>query len=236
MDALRFANLTFRGLRRKDLLRDDGELKAIVTVNAEIIVEANQNPKLAEIINRSWSTLDGQWPYLLARWRSGRRDIEKISGSDFIYELCDVASKRELKVFLLGATPEVNREACARLHKKFGLQIAGHAPPIMKFPFPTASDREIMARLEAFAPDVLIICFGSPKQELWADSHLQELNSIGTRWIMGAGGTLDFVAGTVKRAPIVLQRAGLESLWRLALEPRVRIMRILRAFRFLRYA
>lgn len=235
-DTLTFANLTFRGLHREDLLRDDGSLKNIVTVNAEIIVEANRNPELAEIINRSWATFDGQWPYVLAQWRAGRKDIEKISGSDFVYELCEYAAEHNLKVFLLGAAADVNRKACARLRRDIGVEITGYAPPLMKFPFPAAKDNEIVHRLQSFRPDILVICFGSPKQEFWADHHRDELERLGAHWVIGAGGTLDFIAGTVKRAPVFLQRAGLEGLWRLALEPRVRIMRVLRALRFLQYA
>ena len=59
---------------------------------------------------------------------------------------------------------------------------------------------------------------------------------MGVRWVIGAGGTLDFIAGKVRRAPVLMQRMGLESLWRLALEPKVRFIRVLRAIRFLQYA
>lgn len=233
---LRFANLVFRGLEREDLLRDHGRLKVIITVNAEIIVEANRNPKLAEIINDNWATLDGQWPYLLAKWKTGRREIEKISGSDFVYELCQFAGQHGHRVFLLGAAADVNRTACARLRREIGIEIDGYAPPNMPFPFATAQDQVILKRLELFRPHIVVVCFGSPKQELWADLHKQTLDRMGVRWTIGAGGTLDFVAGAVRRAPVLFQKAGLEALWRLALEPRSRFLRVLRAFQFLRYA
>ena len=232
---LQFANLTFRGLQRETLLRDDGRLKAIITVNAEIIVEANRNPKLAAIINNNWATLDGQWPYLLARRRSRVRPIEKISGSDFVYELCEFAGKHGHRVCLLGAATEVNRTACVRLRREFGIEIDGYSPPNRPFPFAKAEDEEILARLQTFKPQILVVCFGSPKQELWADLHNETLDRMGVRWVIGAGGTLDFIAGAVKRAPVLLQKAGLESVWRLALEPRSRIRRVLRAFQFFRY-
>ncbi len=231
-----FANLVFRGLRRRDLLRDDGRLKAIITVNAEIIVEANRNSRLAAFINNNWATIDGQWPYWFARLRTGHREMEKISGSDFVYELCEFAGKHNHRVFLLGASPAVNDMACARLSKQFGIEVEGYAPAVMSFPFSKAQDQEILSRLETFKPRILVVCFGSPKQELWADHHYQMMEEIGIRWLIGAGGTLDFVAGTIKRAPVLLQRVGLEAFWRLALEPRARFVRMLRAFQFLRYA
>jgi N-acetylglucosaminyldiphosphoundecaprenol N-acetyl-beta-D-mannosaminyltransferase len=234
--ALRFANLTFRGLRKEDLLRDDGRLKVIVTVNAEIIDQANRDPKLARIINENWATLDGHWPYLAAKWRSHRSEIHKISGSDFVYELCAMAAERDLRVFLLGAEADVNRTARARLRREFGVEIDGYSPPLMPFPFPNSADRNILDRIADFRPSVLVVAFGAPKQEFWADAHLEDLKALGIRWIIGAGGTLDFIAGTLPRAPLFIQRAGLESLWRLALQPRLRFRRLLRAFRFLQYA
>jgi N-acetylglucosaminyldiphosphoundecaprenol N-acetyl-beta-D-mannosaminyltransferase len=233
---LRFANLTFRGLHRDDILRDDGDMKLIVTVNAEIIVQANHDQEFAGIINRNWATLDGQWPYLLARWRSRRKDIEKISGSDFVYELCATAAQRDLRVFLLGADAEVNRLACAGLRREFEIEVAGYAPPVMALPFPDKEDGRIIDRIAEFRPHILVVAFGAPKQELWADAHLEQLKRLGICWVIGAGGTLDFIAGTLRRAPVFMQRAGLESLWRLALQPKMRFRRLLRAFQFIQYA
>jgi N-acetylglucosaminyldiphosphoundecaprenol N-acetyl-beta-D-mannosaminyltransferase len=211
-------------------------LKLIVTVNAEIIEQANRDPNLGRIINENWATLDGQWPYVAARLRSGRRDIEKISGSDFVYELSGMAAQHGLRMFLLGAEADVNRMARANLRREFGVEIDGYSPPLMSFPFPESADSKILDRIAEFRPSVLVIAFGAPKQEFWADAHLEPLRALGIRWIIGAGGTLDFIAGTLPRAPLFIQRAGLESLWRLALQPRLRFRRLLRAFRFLQYA
>lgn len=233
---MRFANLAFRGLHREDLLRDDGSTKLIVTVNAEIIVSANRNPKLAKIINANWATLDGQWPWLLAKWRSGRKDIEKISGSDFVYELCAMAASRDLRVFLLGAEASVNKTARSRLRRELGIEIDGYSPPLMSFPFPESADAAILHRIAEFRPDILVLAFGAPKQEFWADAHLGHLATVGIRWVIGAGGTLDFIAGTLRRAPVFVQRAGLEWLWRLALQPKLRFRRLLHAVRFIQYA
>lgn len=236
MDSIQFANLTFGGLRREKILEETGSLKLIVTVNAEIIVEANRNPNLARAINANVATLDGQWPYVLARIRSGRKDIEKISGSDFSYELCEMAAARGHRVFLLGARPEVNAEAQRRLHSRLQLAISGYSPSEHRFPFPPELDAEILRRVTEWHPAVLIVAFGAPKQELWMAQHRLELEGLGVRWCLGAGGSLDFIAGNIPRAPVFMQRAGLESLWRLALEPRLRFRRILRALRFLQYA
>lgn len=236
MNKIQFANLSFRGLRRKELLQDDGRLKLIVTVNAEIIVEANRDKRFASIISENFATLDGQWPYVLARWRSGRKDIEKISGSDFVYDLCDMAAIRGYRVFLLGARPEINELAQKRLRSRYGVLVAGYSPAIHSFPFAEEMDDEILRQIRAYRPAILIVAFGAPKQEFWLDQHRAALESAGVGWALGAGGSLDFVAGVLPRAPVFLQRAGLEGLWRLALQPKLRFFRILRGLRFLQYA
>ena len=236
MDSIRFANLTFRGLHRKGILQPSEHLKLIVTVNAEIIVEANRNPRFAKIINENIATLDGQWPFILARLRIRRRDIEKISGSDFVYEICETAAARRHRVFLLGAIPEVNATAQARLRDLYGCAVSGYSPEPHPFPYPETLDNEILNRIREYQPEVLVVAFGAPKQEFWLDQHKEELESCGVRWALGAGGSLDFVAGALPRAPRLLQRIGLESLWRLALQPKLRFLRILRALRFLQYA
>jgi len=234
-ESVRFANLTFRGLHCEDLLRDDGDTKLIVTVNAEIIETANRNPQLAAIINGNWATFDGQLPYAIAKRQSGRDDIEKISGSDFVYQLSAMAASRNLRMFLLGADPPVNNAACSKLRREMGVEIGGYAPPVMSFPFPHDADAGIVQRIADFRPDILVLAFGAPKQEFWADAHLTQLKALGIRWVIGAGGTLDFIAGTLRRAPVFLQRAGLEWLWRLALQPTLRFRRLLRAVQFIKY-
>jgi N-acetylglucosaminyldiphosphoundecaprenol N-acetyl-beta-D-mannosaminyltransferase len=233
---IQFANLKFRGLRREELLKDDGRLKLIVTVNAEIIVEANRDKRLSNIINDNFATLDGQWPYVLARWRTGCKDIEKISGSDFVYDLCDMAAIRGYRVFLLGARPEINQIAQQRLRSRYGVLVAGYSPAMHPYPLSDDMDREILRQITTYRPAVLIVAFGAPKQEFWLEQHRSELENAGVGWALGAGGSLDFVAGVLPRAPVFLQRAGLEGLWRLALQPKLRFFRILRGLRFLQYA
>lgn len=232
--ALRFANLTFRGLRREQVLKDDGLFKLIVTVNAEIIVEANRNEEFAACIERSWATFDGSWPYLVARWRTARSDFEKISGSDFVYDLAEMASEKRLGMFLLGATPEVNRRAVETLRSRYSIDVHGYAPPFCKESFPKQDSEEILRRIRETRPGIVVAGLGAPKQELWLDSHRRELVEAGVRWAMGAGGTLDFISGEVRRAPAWTQRLALEWAWRIFQQPS-RLSRFFRALQFFQY-
>jgi len=101
-----FANLTFKGLRRTDILREDKILKFIVTVNAEFIVKANKNDAFKKIIDKNYATFDGQIPYFLAKKQNSNAIIEKISGSDLIYDFCEMAKNKNKNIFLLGGDEE----------------------------------------------------------------------------------------------------------------------------------
>ena len=101
------------------------------------------------------------------------------------------------------------------------------APPFTPgttLPADTAAD--VLARIEAARPTVLFVCFGAPKQELWIRDHEAALAAAGVRIVIGAGGSLDFIGGAVRRAPRAISDLGLEWLWRLALQPRTRFRRM----------
>ncbi len=230
-----FAGIEFRGLTRALLLETTDHLKVITTVNAELIVLANRDPRFAKLLCDSYSTFDGQLPYLLARFTKPKASIEKISGSDFLHDLCAWAGRSGARVFLLGARPKVNQRACEVLRNRYRVEIDGISPPFAKYPFPTAIDREIGTRVAAFKPDILFVAFGAPKQEFWIADHHDFLQSLGVRWAMAVGGSLDYVAGREKRAPRMVQHAGFEWLWRLIQKPRERFRRTLRFFLMFRY-
>lgn len=234
---INFSNLTFKGLTKKILLYPSSKPKIIVTVNAEFIVRANQNPRFRRLINRNYSTFDGQWPYFLARLQNPKVEIEKISGSEFIYELCKTAKDSNGSIFLLGGTPEGNSKAQKVLAKKFNILVGGYCPPQMPYPFPTHINKLILSKVRRFNPSVLIVCFGAMKQEFWIEDHFPALKDSKIKWIMGGGGTLEIVSGLLPRAPYWVQRAGLEIFYRLLIQPKwFRIKRLFLSLQLFRYA
>ena len=84
-----------------------------------------------------------------------------------------------------------------------------------------------MNRIRKASPKILIVCLGAPKQERWLDANKTTLHSIGIRVAMSAGGSIDFVAGTAKRAPTYVSSVGLEWLYRLVKQPKVRLTRMI---------
>lgn len=233
-DPILFAGLAFRGLSKDILFQQSAALKLIVTVNAELIVIANESERLRTIINGNYATFDGQIPYLIARARNRGRRFEKISGSDLIYDVCRLAGERSLRVFLLGGRASSNRAAVDILRQRFAISIEGHSPDHRPYPFDAPHDSSIMDRITAFRPHVLLVGFGAPKQEYWIDDHRLSLERLGVKWAVGMGGTFEFVAGEEKRAPVWVQRMGLETPYRLCQNPS-RFKRFLRFFRFFRY-
>ena len=108
MTAIRFKNVLFRGLTKQILLEEDSQLKIIVTVNAEFIIHANKDPEFNKLIAENFGTFDGQIPYILAKRKFKNVFFEKISGSSFIYDICEFSKKNNKKVFLLGGHLDSN--------------------------------------------------------------------------------------------------------------------------------
>jgi N-acetylglucosaminyldiphosphoundecaprenol N-acetyl-beta-D-mannosaminyltransferase len=229
-------NLEFKGLTKDAILLYQKNLKIIVTVNAEFIVYANEDPRFKKIISENYSTLDGQLPYLLAKWLHPRVQIEKISGSDFIYEACDFAKKNGLKIFLLGGNAESNRISVERLKKQYEIEIDGFSPEYKPYPFDPDHNQEILGRIEKFKPDFLFVGFGPKKQEFWIEENKTALQGYGVKWAVGSGGTFEMVSGQISRAPKFIQSLGLERFYRIFKEPTgSRMKRLLISFKFFKY-
>jgi len=233
-------NITFKGLNKNfilSLLESSKKLNIVVTVNAELIVLANENKKFMDILNKNITTVDGQIPYffLKLKTKSRKLKIEKLSGSDMIYLICKKAAELKLKVFLLGGLETSNKISQQKLKNLFPeLNVDGYSPPYFPYPFPKEHNEKILEILKKSMPHVLFVAFGAPKQEFWIEDNKLFLEEIGVILAMGVGGTLEMVAGIEKRAPRILQKIGLESIWRLCQNPK-RFKRFLRNFKFFRY-
>jgi N-acetylglucosaminyldiphosphoundecaprenol N-acetyl-beta-D-mannosaminyltransferase len=136
---------------------------------------------------------------------------ERISGSDFIWEIAKFAVKNNHKLFLLGGAPTVAERTALKLQTDvYGLRIGGvHSGKAEDF-------AEIQKTINKSRSDILMVAFGAPKQEKWLSQHMKKTCcKIG----IGLGGTFDYVAGTQQRAPKWMQNLGLEWLHRLIQEP-----------------
>jgi N-acetylglucosaminyldiphosphoundecaprenol N-acetyl-beta-D-mannosaminyltransferase len=233
---IKFANLIFKGLTKEIVFKEEKYLKIIIPTNAEVIVKANENEKLKDIINKNFSTFDGQVPYALAKLQNKGIEFEKISGSDLIYDFCQMAKDKNYKVFLLGGYEDSNKITVKKLQEKYNIEIKGYSPAYEAYPFSKTNNDTILNKIESFKPDILFVGFGAPKQEFWIDDNKQILEDIGVKWAIGSGGSFEFVAGKIKRAPKIVQKIGLEGIWRFLLEPKwFRFKRLLISLKIFKY-
>jgi N-acetylglucosaminyldiphosphoundecaprenol N-acetyl-beta-D-mannosaminyltransferase len=141
-----------------------------------------------------------------------------VSGSDFLPAFCQAVAGEGCRIFFLGAAPGVADAAKRSLERKHpGLSIVGTYSPPVGFERDEHECARVATLVRRAEPDVLFAAFGSPKQEKWLHQFRDQLN---VPVSMGIGSTLDYLAGRLRRAPIWMQRAGLEWSYRLVQEPR----------------
>ena len=138
-------------------------------------------------------------------------------------------------MFFLGAAPQVNRTAAEKVALQYRIEVGGYAPAFEAYPYRPETNQHICDEIRRARPQVLMIAFGAPKQELWLDEHRHELEAAGVQLAMAVGGTFDMLAGVYQKAPAFLRSIGLEGVWRVALDPK-RIRRFPNPFRFFRIA
>lgn len=194
----------------------------VITVNSEMMVESGRNASFKHVLQKSDLNLpDSQGIVWMGRY-VGQFIPERVTGVDTVTELCSKLTEAD-PVFLLGAAEGVAERAGHVLMNRYPhLRIAG---TFAGSPRDRDAD-DIITRINDVQPRVLLVAYGAPLQELWIAKHLAELPSV--RLAIGVGGTFDFLAGTKKRAPKLMQKLGLEWVWRLLLEPR-RLPRIFNA-------
>ena len=202
-----------------------GPTQLVATVNPEFVMRARSDPGFRSVLDGASLCLADGTGVVWAMRRQGCPQRERVAGSDLVPALAAVCARRGWRPFLLGARPGVAAEAARRLEADLpGLRVAGtHAGS----PRPE-DDEEALRRIRAARPDLLLVAYGAPHQELWIARNRDRL---GVPVAIGVGGCFDFLAGRVRRAPRRLQHLGLEWLWRLVLQPwRWRRMAVLPAY------
>lgn len=185
----------------------------VMTPNSEMLVEAQGNPRFRAVLHRSSLNLPDSRGLLWAARRTGQRLPERVTGVDTVEKLCRLLDGNH-PVFLLGGKEGVAEKAAAVLKSRNAqLNIVGTFAGS-----PRKDDAAMLINLiNETKPHLLLVAYGAPAQDLWIADSLQELKTV--RVAMGVGGTFDFLAGVHTRAPIWMQRAGLEWLWRLIQQP-----------------
>ncbi len=203
---------------------DRGERTFIITANPEFVMLCRKDPELAAIAAGADLVVpDGTGAVVAARLL-GDPLPGRAPGRLLVDRLAALATERRLSMFLLGGAPGIAERAAATLRARHPeLRIAG------TYAGSADDDADVLPRVVAAAPDVVLVAFGMPKQERWIARNLPQLPS--ARVAVGVGGSLDYLAGAAKAPPAVIHAVGLEWLWRLLRDPkRWRRQRVLPVF------
>jgi len=196
----------------------------VVTPNPEIVMMAQEDPALAEAIEHAELVLPDGIGVIYGAKLLGTPLKQRTPGIDFACGLMQRLSEVGGSVFLFGAKPGVAEIAGENLADRYpGLVITGACDGYFE------DDRPIIEVINEVRPDLLLVCLGAPKQELWMRNHADILD-VGL--MAGLGGSLDIFAGVVQRAPVLWQKLGLEWLYRLLKQP-TRIKRMMKLPQFI---
>ena len=203
---------------------EEGKKSLIVAINPEKLMKAKEDPELKALLNRAeFQIPDGIGVILASKLKKGQIR-SRVTGIDMMDRVVQEAAARGKRIFLYGAKPGVAEEAAAKLQVMHpNIQIAGVQHGYEK------DVQVVLDTINQTKPDILFVAMGSPKQEQWIEQYRDELHPV---VFQGVGGSFDVLAGNIKRAPAVFQKAGAEWLYRLLLEPS-RIKRQMNLPRFL---
>lgn len=189
----------------------------LATANVDFLAQVQSDDTLRSIlIDADLILCDGTPLVWMSKWL-GDPLPERLAGSDLVPLLLDLAQKNGHRVFFLGGRDEVVAIAEDKIKERWpGLQIAGmYSPPFA--PMDEMDHAGICRRIRESNADMLFVSFGCPKQEKWLALNFRDA---GVPVAIGVGATIDFLAGTVKRAPVWMRKTGLEWFFRVAQEPK----------------
>lgn len=219
--------VTFEGAedRLLEFLQQD-ELKMVFTPNSELLVDAVKDPSFAEILNSGDLVIpDGIGVVISSRFY-GTPLKEKVAGCELMGSLIEIAYTEKKSIYFLGGKEGVAEEASQKLAVKYpGINIAGYHNGY----FNVDEEKKIIDDIIDKGPDIIFVALGAPKQEKWIYRNRHKFTA---KIAMGVGGSLDIIAGRVKRAPEFYQKTGLEWLYRLGKEPK-RFFRMLKLPKFI---
>lgn len=209
------ASLTMaQAVEAVEAMMDERRGAIIATANAEMIMNATNDRELLDILRAADLVVpDGAGTVWAAR-HLGFSMPERVAGYDLVQALLKRAPEKKRRVFFFGSAPGIAERAKQKAESLYpGVEVVGARNGY----FTEADESSIIEEIRAAKPDLLLAALGVPKQEKWLAKHKEELC---VPVSIGVGGTLDVMAGAVRRAPLWMQKARLEWLFRGLLQPK----------------
>ena len=197
---------------------ESGKRSYVVAINVDVVMKIENDSYLKKVVDGADMVLVDGMPLVWISKMQGKPLKAKISGSDLVPLLFEEAAKKNYTVFIRGGKDGSAVQAKRRLERSMpGIRIVGTYAPPLGFEKDDDELNKINEMISNVKPDLLIACFGCPKQEKWIYENINKYNA---KVSICAGATVDFLAGNVKRAPHWMSEHGLEWFYRFLQEPK----------------
>lgn len=224
MEKQKLLNINVNNITKRDVIDFvDTSIKFhkktyIVPVNVDMMVKADKDEKLLQIINGADLTLADGKPLIWISKLLKNPLVEKVSGSDLALDLLELSNTNHYSLFILGGKDVVAEKAKERIEFKYkSIGNINTYSPRFGFENDSIEINKINNMINEAKPDILLACFGCPKQEKWVYNNFNKYFAYVT---LCAGATVDFLAGNVKRAPKWVSDIGFEWFYRFLQEPK----------------
>ncbi len=189
----------------------------VLTLNALIVYEYIHNLEYKNALATvNYVVPDGSGVLKAIKLISKRR-VERVPGIDLMLKICELSSETGLRVFFLGSKEGIVTKTVEKLKQRFPLiDIAGYHSGF----FAREESDTIVSEINSSSADIVFVGMGVPKQDIWIAENIDKLHA---SVLMGVGGSFDVISGDLKRAPLWMQKAGLEWLYRIVQEPGKRL-------------
>ncbi len=186
------------------------------SANGEVIAQARANLEIAALFRDADQIFaDGQPLVLASRLLCSTQLPERVATTDLFHDVAEMAEKKGVTFYLLGSTEVGNSKALAAIKRRYpALRVVGHCHGYLT----GEALGKKLDEINALAPDILWLGLGVPREQIFVRDFGARLANVGV--IKTAGGLFDHLAGKVRRAPLWVQKAGFEWLWRMLMEPR----------------
>ncbi|MGE8486274.1 MAG: WecB/TagA/CpsF family glycosyltransferase [Pseudomonas sp.] len=191
--------------------------KVVVTPNVDHVVMLDRRPEIKSIyLKADYFFADG-WPIVFASNILNKRIPERVTGADLMPELLLLANNSKMKVFIVGGFPGEESNIYSKLKQLYPDVNLSIYSPANGFKNGSQDSDKIIEQINFKRPDMVFVCIGYPRQEVWA---IQNKELLQANLVLCVGAALDFIVGKVKRAPITVRKLKMEWLWRLLSDPK----------------
>lgn len=195
-------------VKKVETFLSQNKLHLICTPNPEMLMIAQDDDEFKKILNSSEFNIPDGNGIVWASRQLGNSLSERVAGFDFIHKIFELGQDMDISFYFLGSKPGVAEKAREKIEEKYvGIDVVGTNDGY----FSVEEEEEVVSRINANRPDVLLVAMGAPKQERFINKYRNKLNC---KVAIGVGGCFDVISGNVKRAPDVFIKLKLEWLYR----------------------